>query len=268
MTTATDGWSLPFDRGWAGLPAVLMRRVLWVASAGIAVSIVVLLVTVAGDWAPSALAAVVVAVYWSRRSRSRPFRRPVLLILACASTYTVLTIAMYVHGGSQLPKPTTQEDTYASADYLPDDRATTATSSPPPRPSALPGFENDDSAVVTTGVDDRSRTIKFDYDSAVLSVDAATRLDKLAHDVLVPRSLAVVVTGRADSRGSDAHNLELSLRRAQAVADRLIAAGVNPSMILVDAVGEGEPIWPDVDREGQFDDAAGQANRSVEIFVF
>jgi OOP family OmpA-OmpF porin len=46
------------------------------------------------------------------------------------------------------------------------------------------------------------------------------------------------VTGHADRAGSDEDNMRLSLRRAQAVRDYLIAAGIPASMISVEGFGE------------------------------
>ncbi|HZJ62638.1 MAG TPA: OmpA family protein, partial [Kofleriaceae bacterium] len=47
-----------------------------------------------------------------------------------------------------------------------------------------------------------------------------------------------VLDGHADRVGSEPVNLHLSMQRAKAVRDRLIAAGVDPDQLVVAAFGE------------------------------
>ena len=50
----------------------------------------------------------------------------------------------------------------------------------------------------------------------------------------------VLLVGRADPRGSDAYNLELGQRRAQAVKDFLVSAGLSPYRISIATEGKRE----------------------------
>lgn len=71
----------------------------------------------------------------------------------------------------------------------------------------------------------------------------------------------VTIIGHTDSTGSDALNNALSLNRADAVRDYLVARGVSPNRINIDGRGSREPIASN-------NTAAGRAsNRRVEIFV-
>ncbi|MET0343439.1 MAG: OmpA family protein [Polyangiales bacterium] len=71
----------------------------------------------------------------------------------------------------------------------------------------------------------------------------------------------IVVEGHTDSTGSEAMNLELSRRRAQAVGDYLSAHGVPRDRIRAEGVGFAKPL---ADNKT----AAGRANnRRVEIVV-
>lgn len=71
----------------------------------------------------------------------------------------------------------------------------------------------------------------------------------------------LVVEGHTDSTGAAAMNQELSLRRATAVRDALVAAGVAPARLSVEGFGPTRPV---ADNETQ----AGRANnRRVEIVV-
>ncbi|MBM3560422.1 MAG: OmpA family protein, partial [Alphaproteobacteria bacterium] len=66
-------------------------------------------------------------------------------------------------------------------------------------------------------------------------------------------------TGHADRSGSDAYNMRLSQRRADAVKAELVRLGLKASDIAVVARGEANPLVPKADgvREPQ--------NRRVEI---
>ncbi|WP_375593996.1 OmpA family protein [Algihabitans albus] len=69
------------------------------------------------------------------------------------------------------------------------------------------------------------------------------------------------VTGHADRAGSEAYNLALSLRRANAVRDALVARGILSQNISVAGRGEAEPAVPTPDGVRE------PANRRVEIII-
>jgi len=75
-----------------------------------------------------------------------------------------------------------------------------------------------------------------------------------------PRTI-VQVEGHTDSRGSEESNLDLSRRRAQAVADELIANGVSRSRVTTRGLGESSPVNSNDTPEGR------SQNRRVEILV-
>ena len=51
----------------------------------------------------------------------------------------------------------------------------------------------------------------------------------------------VVLDGHADSSGSPAGNLRISMRRAETVRDALVALGVDPDRIVIAAYGDAAP---------------------------
>jgi outer membrane protein OmpA-like peptidoglycan-associated protein len=67
------------------------------------------------------------------------------------------------------------------------------------------------------------------------------------------------VTGHADARGSDEYNQNLSANRAKAVAAQLEQAGIAPDLLVVEAVGEAQPLDPANTA------AAWAKNRRVEV---
>ncbi len=79
-------------------------------------------------------------------------------------------------------------------------------------------------------------------------------------DVLA-QAYAVVILGHSDSTGDDAYNLDLSKRRAQAVADYLTTLDVPADKMKIVGRGESDPLVPNDTEEHR------AQNRRVEIFV-
>ena len=103
--------------------------------------------------------------------------------------------------------------------------------------------------------------VLFDVDSAQLAPGARPKVSQLG-DVMVryPRT-TIQVVGHTDSTGSESYNLDLSRRRAEAVADEIAAAGVAPSRISVRGMGEAMPVVTNETAAGR------QQNRRVEVVV-
>ncbi len=101
--------------------------------------------------------------------------------------------------------------------------------------------------------------VYFAYDSSELDADSQAIAE--AHAVFLSNSPAtkVVLEGHADERGTREYNLALGERRAQAVADVLIALGVSAANIENVSYGEENPV-----AEGH-DESAWALNRRVEI---
>src|SRR6185436_13959649 len=78
-----------------------------------------------------------------------------------------------------------------------------------------------------------SAEIVFDSDGKV-----AAKLDRAASWAHENPGGLVVLDGHADRIGSERVNLHLSMQRAKAVRDQLIAAGVDPGQLVVAAFGE------------------------------
>jgi outer membrane protein OmpA-like peptidoglycan-associated protein len=102
----------------------------------------------------------------------------------------------------------------------------------------------------------------FDTNQAVIKPGAKDTLDKVAIILAAFPTGKVIVTGHADSRGSNAMNLKLSRDRAEAVKTWLLAkTGASSERVI--AIGEGEdaPVASDDTPEGR------QLNRRVDISV-
>ena len=90
-----------------------------------------------------------------------------------------------------------------------------------------------------TQVGDR---VFFSEGSAELGSRARAALEAQAAWLKRNSSLPVMIEGHADDAGVEAHNLEVSRRRAEAVRRRLIESGVAPERIFVQAHGRDRLI--------------------------
>jgi outer membrane protein OmpA-like peptidoglycan-associated protein len=90
----------------------------------------------------------------------------------------------------------------------------------------------------------------FRTDDATLDGETVARLQKVAKLASAIADVKVKVDGYADPRGSDDYNMELSLKRAQAVADVLTGAGLGPERVIVDGHGAHESTSSEGDLDG------------------
>ena len=113
------------------------------------------------------------------------------------------------------------------------------------------------------------RNVLFAFDSADLTPQARREIERMAFVLNHPQAITrrIVLEGHTDSIGSDAYNLELSRRRAAAVAEELVARGVARARLSVDGLGKQRPVSPNTTADGK-DNPAGRAlNRRVEAVV-
>jgi len=102
---------------------------------------------------------------------------------------------------------------------------------------------------------------EFDFDSAKLKSAATGELDRLADHLKGVNVQTVHVVGYTDSIGTDAYNLKLSERRANAVRDYLVNKGVNPNLIDASGKGKADPVASNKTAEGR------AKNRRVEVQI-
>ncbi|MFN0157607.1 MAG: OmpA family protein [Bacteroidota bacterium] len=111
--------------------------------------------------------------------------------------------------------------------------------------------------------------IKITFDSGLLFETNSARLSSVAEGNI--RELAtilakyddtdILVEGHTDSDGTDAHNQDLSVQRAEAVAGFAKGRGVKGSRFTTIGYGETQPLGPNTTASGK------QENRRVEIAV-
>jgi peptidoglycan-associated lipoprotein len=82
----------------------------------------------------------------------------------------------------------------------------------------------------------------FDFDKSVLRDDAKASLDRNVAWLRANAGARVSVEGHCDERGTNEYNLALGERRAKAVKDYLVAAGIAANRIQTISYGEERPF--------------------------
>lgn len=101
--------------------------------------------------------------------------------------------------------------------------------------------------------------VNFRYDSAELTPEAMSILDGVAESLInYPQKNDIEVQGHTSSEGTNRHNLRLSQRRSQSVADYLAQKGVT-NRLTARGYGEDQPIADNNTEEGR------EQNRRVEL---
>lgn len=101
--------------------------------------------------------------------------------------------------------------------------------------------------------------IYFDYDKADIRPEYFSFLKRMARVVDGHSDLRIKVTGHTDGDGSDAYNIELSRRRAEAIVNHFVSLGLSKDRIVIDFKGEKEPVDNNNTPEGK------QKNRRVDF---
>lgn len=101
----------------------------------------------------------------------------------------------------------------------------------------------------------------FDTASDVLKPQAKEDLQEVVDWMKEHPDVHIEIGGHTDSRGSEAYNRDLSLRRAQSVKNYLVSQGAKASLISVRGYGYSQPVATNSTEEGR------QQNRRVEIWT-
>ena len=101
--------------------------------------------------------------------------------------------------------------------------------------------------------------LKFEFDKADLRQQDRELLSRIAGIILTSHDYTISVNGHTDDVGSAAYNQTLSERRAQAVRDYLVKAGLPAGILSVEGHGKSLPLVKGTT------DAARAKNRRVEL---
>ena len=106
-----------------------------------------------------------------------------------------------------------------------------------------------------------SKSIRFDFDKANIKPEYRDILNRIAGIMMTLKGYTIAVYGYTDDIGTQAYNLQLSQRRAEAVRDFLVQAGISATVMSTKGFGKSDPRVPG-DSE-----LARAANRRVEIAI-
>jgi len=127
---------------------------------------------------------------------------------------------------------------------------------PPPQPAPTPAPAP---APPPAKPDYNFSNIQFEFNSGVLKTTAYPILDKAVVEMKKDPSVKFNLKGYASAEGTDAHNMELSVDRANAVKTYLINSGVNADNLTAKGYGEANPVADNSTEDGRV------LNRRVEI---
>ena len=121
-----------------------------------------------------------------------------------------------------------------------------------PAPEPIPEPVPEPAPEPQTWVFDSGR-LNFDFDKSVVKPQYFELLRNVK-DYAEQNDLRLTIIGHTDSKGTDAYNMALGMRRAVAVRDKLIEFGLDPARVLsVESRGESEPIAPNDTEQGRFE---------------
>jgi outer membrane protein OmpA-like peptidoglycan-associated protein len=126
---------------------------------------------------------------------------------------------------------------------------------------ALKKLEVGTKITLNNGVDAKSKNVFFDTNSDVLKKEAYVELDKLVELLNKNPKRKIEVGGHTDDQGDDALNMNLSVRRAEAVKNYLVLKGIGADRLVAKGYGETQPTVPNTNDENR------AKNRRTEFVI-
>ncbi len=107
----------------------------------------------------------------------------------------------------------------------------------------------------------RLNNIFFEVNSALLTTESITELNKLVRFLTLNPTTKITICGHTDNQGTTAYNMVLSENRARAVYDFLIKQDISANKLTFIGYGESKPIVENVDMDSM------KANRRIEFVI-
>lgn len=114
---------------------------------------------------------------------------------------------------------------------------------------------------IEVGETARLNNLFFDFNKSVLKTESYVELDQLALLMKNKPTLEILISGHTDDVGEAQFNLDLSLKRAQAVRNYLVSKGISITRMSCKGLGESKPIAVGTSEESR------QLNRRVEFLI-
>jgi len=93
--------------------------------------------------------------------------------------------------------------------------------------------------------------VSFKQSSAEVRSASFVTLDRVTNFAYDCQHAKITITGHTDASGDEIWNRQLSLARAQAVADHIAQSGIDPERLLVRGLGSSEPIADNTTAHGR-----------------
>ena len=103
------------------------------------------------------------------------------------------------------------------------------------------------------------RTLYFESDASGLRADSLEELNRVIADLKANPTWRMLIEGHTDDSGDAATNQRLSLERAKAIRDLIVAGGIDGRRLAVQGYGETRPLTDNSTPEGR------ARNRRVEL---
>lgn len=116
-------------------------------------------------------------------------------------------------------------------------------------------------ASITSEVSSKSYSIEFETGSAAIRPSSYRLLDEIFESAVVAEGLKMGVYGHTDNNGTDAINIPLSEKRANAVRTYLLKKGLKEARIETKGYGASQPVADNNTEAGR------SKNRRVEIVL-
>lgn len=129
----------------------------------------------------------------------------------------------------------------------------------PYRFSAQLGVNHAEQAVIDNAL--KNRIVEFESGSAVLLPAGTQILDEMVVALNRVQGKNVKIIGHTDSQGNPVKNKELSLQRAEAVKQYLIAKNIAATRLTTEGMGADKPVADNATPEGR------KKNRRIEFEV-
>lgn len=119
-----------------------------------------------------------------------------------------------------------------------------------PKPAAAPAAKPA-STVMQKKITLQADTL-FDFDKSTLKSAGVATLNKLAQDIKKMKLEVVIIVGYTDGIGTDAYNIALGQRRANAVKAFLTNdGGVEATRVYTESKGKADPVASNATAEGR-----------------
>jgi outer membrane protein OmpA-like peptidoglycan-associated protein len=114
---------------------------------------------------------------------------------------------------------------------------------------------------IRTGASTVLNNLFFDVDKYELKERSITELQRIIGYLNTNPDLRIEISGHTDNTGSAAYNMELSVKRAEAVYQYLVDQGIDPSRLTYKGYGQTEPAFPNDTEENR------SRNRRIEFSI-